>query len=406
MGTAEQPVAARGRSMLALVVGVLVLILPHPAAGGSAPDEGDADRHVGTVRSADAGSRSSIEHLRARSDDEDVILTWEPPPHPEGSPVAYRVEALREGEPLFEEVVEEPSFVHEDLAPARIHHYVITARFASGREAEPFTTPPAAFFPPPENLEADVDGDTVALSWDRPSELPAGTRVGYDVFRGDPGSLEEEPEPLAAFVREDGAGEFGGGVTETTFVDTGLDPGTYVYSVQAVYLDEKYEQFWRRRDEMGLRPPPSDGPSVRASVDDPAASTDDDATGEPIAIESPSAAPGGRFVVSGDRCPAAEEVVASVDGTEVGRTTAGETGGFALEATAPVRPGVVEVEVACGDVRATASLAVVFTISTGGTSNAVVGAVLAFFVLVAPLLWPRRPLREQPGRHARSAPRR
>ncbi len=390
MGTAEQPVTARGRSVLPLALSVLVLILPHPAAGGS------------------GGSRSSIEHLRARSDDEDVILTWEPPPHPEGSPVAYRVEVLREGEPLFEEVVEEPSFVHEDLAPARIHHYVVTARFASGREAEPFRTPPAAFFPPPENLEADVDGDTVALSWDRPSGLPAGTRVGYDVFRGGPGSLEEEPEPLAAFVREEGAGEFGGGVTETTFVDTGLDPGTYVYSVQAVYLDEKYEQFWRRRDEVGLRPPPSDGPSARASVDDPAAPTDDDAaaTGEPIALEAPSAAPGGRFVVSGDRCPAGEEVVASVDGTEVGRTTADETGGFALEGTAPARPGVVDVEVACGDVRATASLAVVLTISTGGASRAVVGAVLAFFVLVAPLLWPRRPIREEPGRGARPAPRR
>jgi hypothetical protein len=93
-----------------------------------------------------------------------------------------------------------------------------------------------------------------------------------------------------------------------------------------------------------------------------------------------------------------EEVVASIDGTAVGTATADEAGGFTLEGTAPARAGVVEVEVACGDVEAGVPLTVVLTISTGGTSSAVVAIVLAFFVLVAALLWPRRPSpRRTPG---------
>lgn len=390
------------RWSLTFIAGLLVTAAPTTAASGVLAERDSGlsarrDEPAHEIQLTDAGSPPGPSRLRARSDESDVILTWEPPRAAEGpSPSDYRVEVVREGEVILTEIVDGREFVHKDAAPGRLHHYAVVARYGGAREAEPFDIGPLAFFPPPEHLRVEVDGDTVTLSWDPPSDLPEGTTVGYDVFRGGPGSLTEEPEPLARFARDEAAGEFSGGIRDTEFVDTGLEPGTYVYAVQAVYLDEKYQELWRS-DDGTVRPPPSDGPSVRATVEEPPQGGRDDATqADSVTLDRRWTPVGGGFVVTGRDCPAGEEVTVTADGADVATGVAEEDGRFSLEATAPSSPGVTDVEVACGGVERMVALTVVRTTSTGGTSSAVVGTVLAFLVLIVALLWPRRPVWNAP----------
>jgi hypothetical protein len=70
--------------------------------------------------------------------------------------------------------------------------------------------------PPPTNLVATVDDNDVTLTWDAP---PSDDFIGYNVYR--------DAEMIAQEI------------TETTYADMDLLPGTYQYDVKAIY-DEGY----------------------------------------------------------------------------------------------------------------------------------------------------------------------
>lgn len=68
-------------------------------------------------------------------------------------------------------------------------------------------------FPAPSNLSAMVMCYDVELMWDAPG---SGEPIGYNVYRD---GLLVNPDPIL----------------ELTYMDSGVDPGTYVYTVTAVY---------------------------------------------------------------------------------------------------------------------------------------------------------------------------
>ncbi len=86
------------------------------------------------------------------------------------------------------------------------------ANFTYGETEDYTVVIDAGLYPPPQNLAAQVDDNDVILTWDVPEDL-----IGYNVYR-DGGIIAEE-------------------ITETTYIDMDLDPGTYYYTVTAVYDD-------------------------------------------------------------------------------------------------------------------------------------------------------------------------
>lgn len=73
---------------------------------------------------------------------------------------------------------------------------------------------------PPVNLQAAVAGNDVALTWDAP---PAKELFGYNIYRNE---VLVNPAP----------------VTQTTYLDQNLTPGTHVYGVSAVYHNGESEK--------------------------------------------------------------------------------------------------------------------------------------------------------------------
>ncbi|MEA3475472.1 MAG: T9SS type A sorting domain-containing protein [Candidatus Cloacimonadota bacterium] len=73
-------------------------------------------------------------------------------------------------------------------------------------------------FPSPQNLQADVSGNDVLLSWEPPEPIPTSDLLMYKVYRND---------YLIAVVY----------IPATEFNDIGLENGTYNYYVTAVYED-------------------------------------------------------------------------------------------------------------------------------------------------------------------------
>ncbi|MCF8301904.1 MAG: T9SS type A sorting domain-containing protein [Bacteroidales bacterium] len=69
------------------------------------------------------------------------------------------------------------------------------------------------YLTPPQNLQAEVTGDEVSLTWESPIEE---NLLGYNVYR-DNEKLNEEP------------------VSEEYYIDDNLEVGTYLYGVTAVY---------------------------------------------------------------------------------------------------------------------------------------------------------------------------
>lgn len=64
-----------------------------------------------------------------------------------------------------------------------------------------------------ENLVADIQGNNVSLSW----KAPEASEVTYDVYRG--------------------SEKVGANISETSFVDAGVDDGMYRYNIHVVYPD-------------------------------------------------------------------------------------------------------------------------------------------------------------------------
>ena len=299
----------------------------------------------------------------------------------------------------------------------------------------------AQSFPAPEKLEAQVDVDTVTLTWVEPSEPPprGWLLAGYRVYRDETQLSEEQA---------------------TSYIDPGRAPDTYLYAVTAVYRESTFtrdpdeqESSPARIQVMVSEPPPPDDdpppppddepppppddeppppddeppppeddgpppsgdgpaedPSGPEAQDEPATNgqpeephneegpPDDDAEVEPppedpqagpITFDRHSASPGSAVVVSGDGCPPGDEVVVSVGGARLGTGVADDDGAFAIDTAVGSQPGVHEVAVVCAETTRTGLLTVVLTTNSAGASGSVVATVLVFLVLVGSALWPR-----------------
>ena len=82
--------------------------------------------------------------------------------------------------------------------------------------------------PVPFNLQAEIDGFNVLLSWEAPDipvEMPELILEGYNVWR-----RSSESEPFAQINDET--------ITETAYLEINLMPGTYSYYVTALYTGE------------------------------------------------------------------------------------------------------------------------------------------------------------------------
>ena len=377
----------------------------------------------------------------------------------------YRDGALIGAIEADEDGVVPTTFNDVDAAPGT-YTYGVTA-FYTGLEAldgesapveAAVTVPPVLVFAPPEDLVAEVEVDTVTLSWEAPSVPPPDGWVlsGYRVYR--------DGEPIADGV-----------LADNSFIEENVAPGVYSYAVTAVYTEvmdpddptTEPGEMESSAAQVDLEvadsvpppddtpPPPDDSPpsdeDPPAADDSPPLATDDgptpaevestatepieipppvvaptetvDPVGEeeapseepevlaevieepevfPEVIEEPgpptldalSTPPGGRVTLGGDGCTPGDEVVATIDGIEVGVDVADADGRFSVDVAAPSRPGVFELEVACGDITRTVLLTVALTTSTAGVGSSVVATALMFFILLGSALWPRRPVWE------------
>lgn len=117
------------------------------------------------------------------------------------------------------------------IAPG--NYYVLFMADADGAVAESdennnlnhsnFTVTGSSVFNPPQNLAANVSGNTVGLTWNAPSSGSSGSLSGFKVFRQ--GSL------VSTITNS----------TQLTFSDSGLAPGTYTYYVTATYTSASGE---------------------------------------------------------------------------------------------------------------------------------------------------------------------
>lgn len=109
-----------------------------------------------------------------------------------------------------------------------------------------------------------------------------------------------------------------------------------------------------------------------------------------IAVDRPSAEPGGDIVVSGRGCRPNATVTISVDGRGASNTTAGPDGTFSEPLSLPsTEPGEVEVIAECGPTLVTTIEVVLASQVDPGTSTLVI---LLFFILLAASLLLRRGL--------------
>ena len=167
-------------------------------------------------------------NLTATADSYTVNLTWDEPllgsTYPFDSYFVYR-----DGD-LCAYMLTTTSYT-ETLAANRVYSYYVVAayRISTFRDvtSEPSNTVYISpniplIFNPPQNLTATVDVDVVSLSWEAPMFGSSGALVGYTVYK--------DEEPLIESP-----------IMTRYYLDTVTENGTYLYSVQAIYVNGESE---------------------------------------------------------------------------------------------------------------------------------------------------------------------
>jgi hypothetical protein len=111
--------------------------------------------------------------------------------------------------------------------------------------------------------------------------------------------------------------------------------------------------------------------------------------GPAIALDRPSALPGGSVGLTGNGCPAGSDVQLTLGGTAVGTAVADSTGRFVARLALPDLPiGRYAVDVACAAVRTSVPIDLVVASSgpIAGSLAATASSILVFFVLLAGML--------------------
>jgi hypothetical protein len=105
---------------------------------------------------------------------------------------------------------------------------------------------------------------------------------------------------------------------------------------------------------------------------------------ESAAADRPSTLPGGPVGLHGNDCPPGAPVAFTMEGAALGSTTAGSDGSYAATVDLPdASIGHHEIQVVCGNRRATVPIDLVVTASESDPGvGATVAAVLVFFVLL------------------------
>jgi hypothetical protein len=111
--------------------------------------------------------------------------------------------------------------------------------------------------------------------------------------------------------------------------------------------------------------------------------------GPTIALDRPSALPGGTIGLTGQGCPADTDVVLTVQGHPAGGARTDADGTFTADLTLPDLPvGAYAVDVRCGPRRASVPIDLVVASSgpIAGSLAATAGSILVFFVLLGGML--------------------
>jgi hypothetical protein len=112
-------------------------------------------------------------------------------------------------------------------------------------------------------------------------------------------------------------------------------------------------------------------------------------SGPAVALDRPSALPGGTVGLAGQGCPAGADVVLTVRGSRVGTATADATGHFTAGLTLPDLPvGAYAIDVACAGLHSSVPIDLVVASSgpIAGSLVATASAILVFFVLLGGML--------------------
>lgn len=108
-----------------------------------------------------------------------VHLTWEPGSDDPG--LTYRIHNRTLGWTLDKGSSTRAVWAIGGLDAGETHTFEVTAVDSNGEESAPSNRVSATIpaLGPPTNVQAALDGDTVKLSWDRPTESAPGTSVQY-----------------------------------------------------------------------------------------------------------------------------------------------------------------------------------------------------------------------------------
>jgi hypothetical protein len=165
-----------------------------------------------------------------------LLLTWSAPIVTTDTEIrTYRV--YREKEGVYQDVgVEVDATVRRwadlGLDPNTTYYYCVKTEFTDGSLSDCASTYGAtlnqegsavdtASYPPPTDLEItnSVSSHTITINWNKP--VSSKTIEGYYVYR----NIGDTPKQIA------------GPLGDTTYTDKDLAAGTYIYQVQAAYVD-------------------------------------------------------------------------------------------------------------------------------------------------------------------------
>lgn len=192
-------------------------------------------------------------NLSAAVSGDSVALTWMPPArfNPSNPIQSYRIYRAALGDtfplaPLAEISALTPTPYYLDAGvPDGSHHYVVTAVFQLGESGPSNDAEATISLPknPPRNLAAELEADTVVVTWDRPDPIhPSNPPLFYRLYRAVAGDtlpaapIAEIPDSLPRIYEE-----------------YGLAYGNYIYWGTAVYANG--ESAPSNEDDVLLRDP-------------------------------------------------------------------------------------------------------------------------------------------------------